>query len=295
MLKHLSFFLAAVILCGVVATAQADTIIAATGANSTDGYDNNWRAAFLGQFEMGVGDKTHNGTHIGEKFKNSGTDYSKKVTYSAGDTFLVGHLVSAYEAAKIGETLNQAFVYDNSQWPLGENDNPWANLAHDHPGTNWIGSKTGQYNSGVDNLTSHLAGYYAYETTFTTDENYSYLTGSIATDNKLLAVLVNGELLDTWSFVDDAGEESVSYDGINGIFTIDASWADPGENTITFILNNHNSQVDNYGNPNGLWVGKLSLTNHNRGTTPEPGTMLIFGLASLVGVPVYRRWKQNNQ
>lgn len=292
MSNRLACLLATLILFGLTAAAQADTIIAATGNSTTQGldftYDNNWKAAFLGAFEIGTGNEKHNGTQLGGKLQSNGTDYTQTVSYSAGAELNLNLLVDAYNAAK---TLGNAFVYDNNVWPLGNENNAWANLTNTFEGTNWVGSESGHYNSS-DGTTNHEAGYYVYETTFTANESYNYLTGSIATDNQLLGILINGILLDesAWSFTGLVGEEGITFD-IAGEFMIDAGWINVGdENTLAFIVNNY-GQEGNYGNPAGLWVGDIQLTDTPPGV-PEPGTLLILGIAGAIGIPVCRRWRK---
>ncbi len=251
---------------------SADTVISATGASQTGGYDNNWRAAYLGAFEIGLGTESHNGAQLGGTFQNSGTDATGNYSYSAGDQFSLNTLQNAYNAAN----LTGAFVYDNNAWPLAGNDNAWSNLTNQYEDTYWIGSESGRYDSG-DGTTNHAAGYYAYETSFYADEAYSFLTGFLATDNALLGIMVNGILLDSWDFIGEAGGESTTF-SIAGMFTIDAGDISINDwNTLTFFVNNHNSHADNYGNPAGLWVGDLQLTD-SPPAVPEPATMLVFGL-----------------
>lgn len=273
-------------LTGFAALVSADTVITATGAQASGGYDTNWKAAFLGSFGIGIGDETHNGVQLGDQFTTPGEDWTGAVQYNPGDSFNLGVLMDAYNAA----TLTSALVYDTDKWPLGENDNAWANLAKQNPGTSWIGSEEGRYDSW-DGTTNHEAGYYAYETTFHADALFDFMTGSFAADNQLLGILVNGVELDPalWGFGGENGGEATTFDNL-GFFKVNSDWVNlDGNNTLTFIVNNHNSQENNYGNPAGLWVGPA---NGEGSGVPEPGTMLILGLAGVIGVPVYRRWRK---
>lgn len=295
MSNRLTCLLATLILFGLTAAAQADTIIAATGSDATAGYDNQWKTAFLGSLEIGTGDATHNGTQIGGTFQNAGTDATGTVHYNSNDTFAVDLLVAAYDAAKTQNTFTQAFVYDNNQWPLGGADTAWANLTENNPGTHWIGAQDNLNNIGdQEGYVTHDPGYYAYEIAFETsaDNMYSYLTGSFATDNELIAILLNGNEID-WDFTGMPDKKGTTFD-IGGFFTIDGKLINFGDDyTLTFIVSNYGS-AGNVGNPTGLWVGEIQLTDDPAGT-PEPGTLLILGIAGAIGIPVSRRWKKNGK
>lgn len=273
------------VICAV-GFASADTVvISATGAEQSGGYDLNWRAAYLGAFEVGIGNANHNGTQIGGTFQNDGADRTGNFTYNAGSEFSLGTLQSAYGMADMAS----AFVYDNDKWPLGGANNSWANLTERYPDSYWIGSDDGSYYSG--DLTTHEAGYYAYETTFFADEAYAFLTGHIATDNALLGVMINGVLIDDWQFLGTDGQESTTFD-IAGLFEIGTEYIQVGaDNTLVFFVNNHNDNANNYGNPAGIWVGDLQLTD-NPPAVPEPASLLIFGLGMAGCVAFYRRKRQ---
>ena len=159
-------------------------------------------------------------------------------------------------------------------------------------GLNWISS---------DASTVGKNGYYSYLTTVTDivgdDWRYNGLAINYASDDHLHAIIVNGVILD---FDAEGANHSGWTANLVTLFFDDIDWNMNGENTIEFIVHNNNSggSFKKDDNPTGfvssvqaayiLPDGSVS----NIPVTPEPATMLIFGLAGLAGLPVARKYRK---
>lgn len=159
------------------------------------------------------------------------------------------------------DTISGNTVYVNSGRGAGSNS-AWV-----APDTSWGGS----YNGGNYDLdyrtTIDLTGY---------DPSSVVIKGGWLSDNYGSDILVNGS---------DQGNVQTAPDFYNLYpFTLDAGFR-PGINTIDF-------QWSNYGGPGGLIVDFTSATGDPvaASATPEPASLLLFGLgASAVGLIARRR------
>lgn len=231
--------------------------------------DTSWSTAFLGEFEIGYGDANHNGVQIGGTLSN-GAQFTKQTLFDAAAS----------------ATYSQAFVYDRNTWPLGDSNSAWADMARDYPDSNWIGDfdHSELRNDPTARMTTDK-GYYAYKLDFTLDEallmgDQLWMSGIAVTDNAVLGILLNGVEV-TYDFLGAPGTEATNFATPSNFYFEFPDMASDGNYSLTFIVNNHNTDFANGGNPGGLWALGMTASTVSP-VVPEPSTMLIFG-AGLVG------------
>jgi hypothetical protein len=212
--------------------------------------------------------------------------------------------VLAAKAVATDTNYSSTFVYNNGVYPL---NGTWDTAAD---GT-WVGAKT---NVGLttNNQVTHDAGYYAYQTEFfLSTADYASVTnlgGFIRSDNDLLGILIDGGLVNPneWKLGTTLNGQSYQVDGTTYNFGAinlgDYLDGDLQDHTLTFIVANYgwNANAANPGNanPTGILAGNLTYNvvpntfipreEGDTPVTPEPATILIFGLG-MVGAAIARR------
>jgi hypothetical protein len=164
-----------------------------------------------------------------------------------------------------------------------------------------------QTSSGSSYVGKGDSGYYAFNYTFDLDSggdsiNYFALAINLLVDNALAAILLNGVVLDVddgnTNFFDNVG--NMENKTLQLILDNLADIAGDTNNTLTFIVNNYNSDLTS--NPVGISMnGQYAFTserpsfdedNNIQVMTPEPSTstILILGLGiTSLGITHLRR------
>ncbi len=259
------FVLAAVAVLSLCSAVKADIAVQNVFGNTRDTSAtqvSEWNVKYLGGANSSAGNMTAS---------NESHKWWLKRTYTEGALDMAGY--------SLAQVVSAATVKSKS-W----NEN-----------LSWISSSAS---------TTSENGYYSYVTTiadtfFGLNENqklsFNGLSIDFATDDHLHAVVVNGVTYDGFNaqFANHQGWTQ----SLMNIMLEDIAWNNEGANTIEFIVHNNNSG-SNYGtgtNPTGfsaiIQAAYLLETDDMSGKnlSPEPATLLVFGLAGLAGLPISRR------
>ncbi|MDR1727033.1 MAG: PEP-CTERM sorting domain-containing protein [Acidobacteriota bacterium] len=307
--------------------------------------DAQWRAAYLGDFGIGdahastnqanANPASHAGTHVvGENVpfdsygrKSGDSDYTSPnfylpsgyplpasdaaagytqpgATAGVNDTELT---VAMLAAAANAATYSSAFIYNTELWPVGVTNNPWQAINNSSSAT-WIGP-VDEVTTGGGNITAR-SGYYAFQVDLppveAEDATYQWLHMTLATDNMLIAILLDGQPLNSgagcdtnpancWYFNGRSGYEGVAFGSAPYEFYINAGLTHDTEHTLTFIINNYawGTGPNINDNPVGFYGVGATYTNTTPAwvPTPEPSSVALVGagLAALVGIGRRRR------
>jgi hypothetical protein len=189
----------------------------------------------------------------GNPLASGATDLNYTVTYTgAGAPQYTGSAVAVTSAAGYP-------VVPNGPWLADDGFSDWISIPN--------GSQ------------SAAPGVYDYTTTFNIannlDPNTFALEGQLATDNNLVDVIVNGKTVTGISSSGFTGWTPFGLDQTDATGDFQA-----GLNTVTFEVNNAGSS----NNPTGLRVEATATAS-----TPEPGTLGMFGIGSALLIGMVRR------
>jgi len=170
------------------------------------------------------------------------------------------------------------------------------------PHTSWIGALAGSNWIGYKDLTNgaantpngagndpraNLVGYYLFETSilFTTSPGTVTLSGTFASDNRVVGIFVNGVAL---TFT-QTGIPEVTYNAISGTLP-SGTGPDGNPVKIQFIVENNRPQGNGNGNPVGLMFSGLLETTAGE-VIPLPSA--VWGGLALMGMVAGQRMRRN--
>ncbi|MGL6226235.1 MAG: hypothetical protein ACRC10_06375 [Thermoguttaceae bacterium] len=285
----------------------ADTISVGT---TVDSYGQ-WSAYYLGPnyaYYSGSNDKAWN--------YNANREISDNYYAAARDDNATATLYTLFATQKENGETSEILTYSSTDWPMSQEDGRHAEHGgyeyaygwqQAQEGYKWIGTTDG----AGGGLGGNYVGFYAFEYTFLAGDSVDkmkYLIGGIRSDNDLLGVYLNGVILDGFkdiAFYDsvhtdknfgdiwDNGYFDTSY--LTGTFNLNPN----GQNTMVFLVGNapksweldwNDGATNIYMNPVGFYSNlQFSTQRPDFGNeTPEPATLLLFGLSFSV-LPFARR------
>ncbi|MGL4594843.1 MAG: PEP-CTERM sorting domain-containing protein [Thermoguttaceae bacterium] len=230
------------------------------------------------------------GSNTGQSYTDTVNAFSTNHEAAAQDLYSVYQNVVANPTSYLNSQL-ELKIYENNEWPMARDDNmPGWHTPDDN--FRWIGAADG-------GLVGNDVGYYAYVLDFLVDVPadtiLGWIVGSLAVDNDLFGVFLNGNLISGFS---DIGKDDKQF-GTTAF--PEPVYLENGQNQIVFLVGNSpkdwglpgyddNALFDgnNNLNPTGFYSA-LAFTTENPNVTPEPATMLVFGVGIVLGLPWMRR------